>query len=168
MKLFCKYLTASKTASLSGVDRNAVNRYFALFLQKIAALNKERSVFSGEIECDESYFGAKRIRGKRGAAGKTPVFGLLKRGGNVYIEILKNCSKESLLLIILPIIQGAVLEGSTIYTDGWKAYGGLILNGYDHYRIFHHENEFARGKNHEVVSNRFGRLPSAAWLNSTA
>ena len=48
----------------------------------------------------------------------------------------------------MPIIQGKILENSTIYTDGWKAYDGLILNGYDHYRIFHSENEFARGKNH--------------------
>jgi len=33
----------------------------------------------GEFELDESYFGAKRVRGKRGrgAAGKTPVFGIL-------------------------------------------------------------------------------------------
>ena len=49
---------------------------------------------------------------------------------------------------MLPIIKGKILEGATIYTDGWKAYDGLILNGYDHYRIFHHDNEFARGKNH--------------------
>jgi transposase len=37
----------------------------------------------GVFELDESYFGAKRVRGKRsrGAAGKTPVFGLLKREG---------------------------------------------------------------------------------------
>ena len=48
----------------------------------------------------------------------------------------------------MPIIQGKILEGSTVYTDGWKAYDGLILNGYDHYRIFHSNNEFARGKNH--------------------
>ncbi len=33
----------------------------------------------------------------------------------------------------MPIIQGKILEGSTIYTDGRKAYDGLILNGYDHY-----------------------------------
>ena len=31
----------------------------------------------------------------------------------------------------MPIIQGKVLEGSTIHTDGWKAYDGLILNGYN-------------------------------------
>ncbi len=35
---------------------------------------------------------------------------------------VNNCSKEELL----PIIQGKILEGSTIYTDGWKAYDGLF------------------------------------------
>ena len=91
-----------------------------------------------------SYFGAKRIRGKRGrgAAGKTPVFGILKRDGKVYVEVVHNCSKGQLM-----IIQGKILENTTIYTDGW-AYDGLILNGYDHYRIHHSKNEFARGKNH--------------------
>ena len=95
---------------------------------------------------DESYFGARRIRGKRGrgAAGKTPVFGLLKRKGKVFVTIVPNCSKEELM----PIIQGKILEGSTIHTDSWKAYDGLILNGYNHYRVFHSENEFARGKSH--------------------
>ncbi|MGL5784791.1 MAG: IS1595 family transposase [Alphaproteobacteria bacterium] len=37
---------------------------------------------------------------------------------------------------------------STVYTDGWKAYDALILNGYDHYRVFHSRDEFARGKCH--------------------
>ena len=86
------------------------------------------------------------LRGKkgRGAAGKTPVFGLLKRDGRVYVEVVKNCTKEQLM----PIIQGKILEGSIINTDGWKAYDGLILNGYTHHRVFHSKNEFARGKNH--------------------
>ena len=35
-----------------------------------------------------------------------------------------------------------------IHTDGWKAYDGLILNDYTHYRVFQHENEFVRGKSH--------------------
>lgn len=48
----------------------------------------------------------------------------------------------------MPIIQGKILEGSVIHTDGWKAYDGLVLNGYDHYRVFHSTNEFARGKSH--------------------
>ena len=147
MRYFCEDITASKTAILLNSNRNTVNRYFNLFREKIAASAlRAGALFSGEIECDESYFGARRIRGKRGhgAAGKTPVFGLLKHDGNVSVEIVENCSKKSLL----PIIQGKILEGSTVYTDGWKAYDGLILNGYDHYRVFHSHNEFARGKNH--------------------
>ena len=48
----------------------------------------------------------------------------------------------------MPIIQGKILEGSTINTDGWKVYDGLVLNGYTHHRIYHSYNEFLRGKNH--------------------
>ena len=54
---------------------------------------------SGEIEVDESYFGARRVRGKRGrgAGKKTPVFGMLKRNGCVYTQIVKHCSAKELL-----------------------------------------------------------------------
>lgn len=48
----------------------------------------------------------------------------------------------------MPVIQGKVLEETAIYTDGWRSYDGLVLNVYKHYRIHHHENEFARSKNH--------------------
>jgi hypothetical protein len=54
------------------------------------------------VELDESYFGAKRIRGKRGrgAYGKTIVFGIYKRNGSVYTEIVSNCSRQTLYAII--------------------------------------------------------------------
>jgi transposase len=44
----------------------------------------------GQIELDESYFGGVR-KGKRGrgAAGKVAVFGMLKRGGKVYVKIFQ-------------------------------------------------------------------------------
>jgi transposase len=147
IRCFCEDLPASKTASLLFINRNTINRYFNLFREAILkdSLSKQVKI-SGEFELDESYFGARRVRGKRGrgAAGKTPVFGLLKRDGKVLVEIVKNCSKAQLM----PIIQGHILEGSTIHTDGWPAYDGLILNGYDHHRVYHSHNEFARGKCH--------------------
>ena len=62
----------------------------------------------------------------------------------MFVTIVPNCSREELM----PIIQWKILEGSTIQTDGWKAYDGFILNGYNHYRVFHSENEFVRGKSH--------------------
>jgi len=147
LEVFCKDLNASVAAQILGINRNTVNRYYnlfreAVFRETLLLLEKELGVF----EADESYFGARRVRGRRGrgAAGKTPVFGLLRRNGKVLVSLVKNCSKEELM----PIIQGRILEGSTIYTDGWKAYDGLILNGYEHYRVYHSKNEFARGKSH--------------------
>ena len=44
--------------------------------------------------------------------------------------------------------MGQVLNGSTVYTDNWKSYDGLVLDGDKHFRIHHHENQFARDKNH--------------------
>ncbi|MEM9424557.1 MAG: IS1595 family transposase, partial [Spirochaetota bacterium] len=138
--------TAAKTANYTKISRNTINSIFAKIRLKITELSIQNSKYNGYFEVDESYFGAKRVRGKRGrgAAGKTPVFGILKRDGKVFINIVKDCSKEQLL----PIIEGKILEGSTIYSDGWKAYDGLVLNGYKHYRVYHSHNEFARGKNH--------------------
>ena len=116
-----------------------------LFRRRILLLTDEEP-FGGEVEIDESYFGARRVRGKRGrgASGKILAIGILKRGEKVYTNVVGNCSRHELL----PIIKGQVLKDAQIYTDGWRAYDGLILNGYKHCRIHHHENEFARGKNH--------------------
>lgn len=144
---FCEDIPASKTSRLTGINRNTVNRYYNHYREHILSWQYEEVMrLSGEIEVDESYFGARRVRGKRGrgAAGKTPVFGLLKRGGKVFVTVVASVSRAALM----PIIEGKVLEGSTIYSDGWKAYDGLILNGYDHYRVFHSKNEFVRGKSH--------------------
>ena len=172
IRCFCADITATACAEIVGVNRNTVNSWYNEFRHKIllAAIAETRAE-GGEFEVDESYFGARRVRGKRGrgAAGKTPVFGLLKRGGKVVVRIASDCSRESLM----PIIQGLVLEGSTIYSDGWAAYDGLIVNGYDHYRVFHSHNEFARGKSHvngienAQTSGLSGALPSAGLRNST-
>lgn len=147
LEAFSKDLNASIAAEILRLNRNTINRYYtlfreAIFRESLIALEKESGIF----EADESYFGARRVRGLggRGAAGKTPVFGLLKRKGSVFVSIVKNCTKAELM----PIIRGNILEGSTIHTDGWKAYDGLILNGYKHYRVYHAKHEFVRGKSH--------------------
>lgn len=146
LKCYCDERSVDETIKRTKTSRPTIVRITNLIRQRIASLCERDNPFSGEVEVDESYFGARRIRGKRGrgAKGKVPVIGLLKRNGQVYTKIVKNCTKKQLL----PIIKGKVLEDSTVYTDGWKSYDGLILNGYKHYRIYHAKNEFARGKNH--------------------
>ena len=147
VKVFAADVPALTAAALVGLNRNTTQRYDDRLRLRIGELaRKEAGPMAGEVEVDESYFGARRVRGKRGrgASGKTPVIGLLKRGGKVFTQIVENCSKQALV----PIIKGKVLSEATVYTDGWKSYDGLILDGYKHHRIHHHENEFARGKNH--------------------
>ena len=138
-------LTASK---LSGVNKNTTHRIYGLLRQRVVSLAEaEATPLSGSVEVDESYFGPRRVRGLRGrgAGRKIPVIGLLKRGGKVFCSPVMNCSKAELM----GVIRGQVLQNeSTIYTDGWRAYDGLVTEGYKHYRIHHHRNEFARGKKH--------------------
>ena len=146
LRCFCEDYTAEQTAKRSAVSRVSINTLYTKFRLRIIGLVGLNGELDGEVEVDESYFGARRVRGKRGrgARGKTPVVGLLKRQGQVYTQVVKNCTSEQLM----PILRGKILGNTTVYTDGWKSYDGLVLNGYKHYRIHHSENEFARGKNH--------------------
>lgn len=147
LRLFALDLTAVQIAKLTHLNRNTVNRYLTLTRRAIAAFCEGESPFVGEVELDESYFGAKRVRGKRGrgAYGKTIVFGIYKRNGCVYTEIVPNCSRRTLYAII----RGKVGPASTIHTDGFRSYDGIVDLGYQkHYRIEHGKNEFAIGPNH--------------------
>ena len=141
-------LEASKTAELLSMNRNTINKIYDKIRETIYAdCEQQNPLGKGSIELDESYFGARRVRGKRGrgAQGKTKVFGMLKRNGKVYTQIVNNCSISELL----PIIEEQADKDSTIYTDGFKSYDGLADYGYKrHHRIIHSDNEFARGQNH--------------------
>lgn len=148
LRLFCLEMESAKVAEYIGVNRLTVNRIFDKIRVRIAELCEVESPFiNGEVELDESYFGARRVHGirGRGAKGKIPVFGMLKRGDKVYTQIVKNCSASQLL----PIIKGKADTDAVIYSDGFKTYDGLADFGYKkHYRVKHGENEFADGHNH--------------------
>jgi transposase-like protein len=147
IRYFSLDLDAHKIAFLTSLNRNTVNRYLLLIRKRIAEFCKQSSPFHGEIEVDESYFGARRIRGKRGrgAYGKISVFGILQRGGQVYTEIVPDCARKTLQAII----RGRVEPDSIIHSDSWRGYGGLVDLGYKkHYRIHHGKDQFANGKRH--------------------
>ena len=138
--------TARCAADLVGVNRNTAAYYFQRLRDIISyhVAQEAHEIFEGEIEVDESYFGGTR-KGKRGrgATGKVPVFGLLKRGGKVYTKIIIDASGATLL----PIIVRKVIPDSIVYSDCWQGYNALDVAGFKHYRI-NHSKLFARGKNH--------------------
>ena len=98
------------------------------------------------------------------------IFFILKRGDNVYIQIVNNCSAAELV----PIIESNIDKDSTIYTDSWKAYDGLVDYGYkQHYRVKHSNNQFADGRNHiNGIENFWGlckvRLSKFRGINRTS
>jgi transposase len=153
--LFAEDLNAIKVSRLLSLNRNTIHLYFKIFRENIAKYQEEQVLKEGgEFELDESYFGGpkkktqaeeKRKRG-RGAENKVPVFGIKKReDGKVYTQIVQNASKSTLLPIIRKMIKST---DSIIYTDKWKSYDGLILDGYKHQRVNHSKRYSNRNGTH--------------------
>ena len=128
--------TARCAAALIGINSKTAIHYFHRLRILISdQLEQEEDIaFGGEIEVDESYFGGKR-KGQRGrgAAGKVPVFGLLKRGGKVYTKIITDASSSTLY----PIIERKVIPDSIVYSDCWRRYNVLDVSKFKHFRINH-------------------------------
>jgi len=97
------------------------------------------------VEIDETYIGGKRS-GKRGrgAAGKTVVFGILERDGELYTKVVPDASRKSLI----PEIMRQVPKGTRISSDEWKPYHVLSALGYDHRMVDHGRKQWARGDTH--------------------
>ena len=138
--------TARCASDLVGVNFKTGAYYFHRLRELIAlhVSQEAHEVFDGEIEVDESYFGGKR-KGKRGrgAADKVPVFGLLKRGGRVYTQIIPDAKSDTLI----PIIERKVIPDSIVYSDCWRGYNVLDVSDFKHYRI-NHCKLFANQHNH--------------------
>jgi len=149
IKCFCLDINASKTAKLLGINRNTINHWYNVFRKAIYAHQfKEFKRIFGEAEVDESYFGARRKRGYRGklkrgrGTQKQPVFGILKRNGHVYTEIIPNCKKA----ILQAVIKGKIDKSAVVYSDKWRGYDGLVDVGFDKlFRVNHGDNEFSKG-----------------------
>ena len=144
IELFVAGTTARTAAELVEVNKNTAQLYFHK-LRVLIEKNQQREItFFGEIEADESYFGGKR-KGKRGrgAAGKVPVFGLLKRGGKVFADVISDAKSSTLF----PIIKDKVMPDSIVYTDTFKSYNILDVSEFKHERI-NHSQLFADKRNH--------------------
>ena len=143
-RAFCFWLYARTAASLVGVNKSTAALYFHRLREIIAQESEDAAPLFGEVEVDESYFGGHR-KGKRGrgAAGKVPVFGLLKRGGKVYAKVIANVKG----LTLKAIIDVKVVPDSIVYSDTLSSYNVLDVSSFKHYRI-NHSKLFSDQKNH--------------------
>jgi transposase len=85
------------------------------------------------------------VEGKRGrgASGKVPVFGLLKRLGKVHVVIVPNACSD----MLIPTIREKIRPDSIVYSDSFRSYDVLDVSEFRHMRISH-SKLFADQRNH--------------------
>lgn len=122
---------------------------------------EQKEKITGTIEVDESFYGGlfKNLRketrwkmrreglAKRGRGAKyrkQPVFGIFKRNGEVYLELVAECTKEELETIIEKKIE----KDSEVYSDTFTSYNGLVGLGYVHATVDHGMEIYVDGRIH--------------------
>ena len=137
--------------------------WFMLHRIRLAMQTESFVRLSGEIEVDETYIGGKarnmhkRDRARKGIkgtamAGKTPVFGMIERGGKVTAQVVPDVRGKTLR----PIIKASVANGSTVYSDALSSYNGLGVR-FTHKTIDHAER-YVDGKVHTNSIESFWSL----------
>jgi transposase-like protein len=126
-------------------------------------IDKAPELLTGTVEIDETYIGGKsahKHKGKKtgtGTQGKTPVVGMVERGGNIKTFVIPDLSKVYLAGLIKQHIQ----KGITISTDEYSPYVALKIN-YNHITVNHSKDEFVKvtkkGKAHTQTIDGYWSL----------
>lgn len=112
----------------------------------------------GIVEADESFYGGKnknrhknkKTKGSQGRSciDKTPIVGLIQRGGKMTAVVTKDTSPQS----IEPVVREFVKLGTTLISDDWKGYKGLNKE-YKHFAIKHAGTGYKHSFGRDVHTN---------------
>ena len=117
------------------------------------AMKQNKGQLFGKVEADETFIGglsknmhkAKRLQAIKGTGGfgKTPVFGLKSRTGEVRAKVVPSVGMADLHREI----KSNVAQGATLYTDRWVAYRGLKAQ-FNHSTVDHMAKQYVVGDCH--------------------
>lgn len=164
MIAYAKY--GACAAKVARVNRNTANLWYRHFREAIYRSQRMAPRLFGEVEMDQKAFGgrgrkrmqaylkrlaktlphaeylakAKEIRKEH----KVQVFGVLQRGGVVYCHVLKKADKVTLQSIVRLVVE----QGATVYTDAWRGFSELGIDGYTHHSVNHSIEYTDRKGNH--------------------
>ena len=151
--LYAIYLMASTRCGISAkqLERELGVTYktaWRMFKQIRLLFDEDDFELKGIVEVDEAYIGGKQRHIGRGRPGpksnKTPVFGMVERGGRAVAEVVENTTAGELL----PLIEMHVLPDALINSDEWTAYKKLPKMGYRHATVPHGQKVYVVGSTH--------------------
>jgi transposase-like protein len=166
--LYVMYLMSATRCGISAkqIQRETGVTYktaWRMFKQIRTLMSEDVSLEGEAVEVDETYIGGKEknkhlgkrsgLRG-RNLDAKTPVFGMVERGGCVVARVTPDAREKS----ILPIIAERILPASIVYTDQYPIYDKVSAKGYDHRRINHAEKVYVMGDVHTNTIEGFWSL----------
>src|SRR4030042_2821986 len=99
--------------------------YLAMRIRRAMAETKQRELLQGIVEMDETYIGGKPRKGsgeihKRGrGTSKTPVVGMIERGGNVKVRVIYSHKLNNKTLSAL-VRENVNRTNATLITDEYK------------------------------------------------
>ena len=163
-------VNAKKSLSSYQLGRDlSVTQQTALFMQhriRAAMAADQGTMLQGILEADETYVGGKprynhpgnkRGRGTR----KTPVLGVVERGGEVAAQVSDNTTGKSIMAFIK---RNVVPDGSFLITDEYRAYNAIskLLP----HAVIDHQQGYVHHGTHTNTIEGFWALLKRAWYGS--
>jgi len=125
-----KGISSRQLARDLGVHRNTAWR-ISMQIRNAMTQVHQRELLVGLVEADETYVGGKprkRSGGEKPKRGrgtkKTPVFGVVERGGNVKAEVIRDRNLSSKRISAL-VRRHVDVKNSVLVTDEFKGYIGI-------------------------------------------
>jgi len=150
-------ISSHELARALGVTQKTA--WFMLHRIRHSMKDDSTEILTGDVEADETYIGGKvkhnkKLRAYTRATGeqfigkyagdKTPIFGVMQRGGRAKAWVVPDTKHKTLL----PKLYESVHHGATLHTDSASIYKVTGEEYFNIHQVVNHAIEYVRGNAH--------------------
>ncbi len=168
-------VNAKKSLSCHQLGRDLdLTHQSALYVQqriRAAMAGSDTGLLQGILEADETYVGGRPRKGNRRendthaprgrGTSKTPVIGVVERGGKVRAEVAKDLTGKGIVRFLKKHLDPA---GSVLITDEYRAY--RAVRSFMYHATIDHGVAYADGDTHTNTIEGFWSLLKRAWYGT--